>query len=59
MCHGSKPALNASKVLRGANAPSVITNAINQNIGGMGFLKATITPQNASDLAAYLATPTI
>jgi mono/diheme cytochrome c family protein len=59
MCHGSRPAQNSGRVLLGANAPALITSAINQNVGGMGFLKNTISAQNANDLAAYLATPNI
>jgi hypothetical protein len=43
--------------LAGANSPSVITNAIKNNVGGMGFLKTTISATDASNLAAYLATP--
>jgi mono/diheme cytochrome c family protein len=59
MCHGSRPAQNSGRVLLGASAPALITSAIDQNVGGMGFLKNTISAQNANDLAAYLATPNI
>ena len=59
MCHTATPALNISKVLKGANSPTIITNAINNNVGGMGFLKGTISAQDANNLAAYLATPGI
>jgi mono/diheme cytochrome c family protein len=59
MCHTSTPANNVSRVLKGANSPTTILNAINSNVGGMIFLKGTISSQDASDLAAYLATPGI
>lgn len=58
-CHGSNPALNRDKVLLGANQASVILNAINTNKGSMGILKGQISSSDASDLAAYLATPTL
>ncbi|MGI9134772.1 MAG: c-type cytochrome, partial [Rhodoferax sp.] len=58
-CHGSNPALNQNKILNGANAPSVILNAITKNMGGMGGLASIINAQEAADLAAYLANPGI
>jgi hypothetical protein len=51
------PALNISKVLNGANSPNTILNAISSNKGGMKVL--SISTQQASDIAAYLATPNI
>jgi mono/diheme cytochrome c family protein len=54
-CHGTPPAF--SKVLNGANNPTVIQNAIT-NIGGMNKY-ANLTTQNLADIAAYLATPNI
>ena len=55
-CHGAVPAnLN---VLAGANNPTVIQNAIASNRGGMGQFSG-LTSQNLTDIAAYLATPTI
>jgi mono/diheme cytochrome c family protein len=59
MCHTSAPVNNVSNILKGANSAITIVNAINANMGGMGFLKGTISSQDASDLAAYLATPRI
>ncbi|MBV5294548.1 MAG: hypothetical protein JZU58_19575 [Curvibacter lanceolatus] len=59
MCHTANPSANVSKVLKGANSPSTILNAITNNVGGMGFLKPTIDATAASDLAAYLANPGI
>jgi hypothetical protein len=59
MCHTANAAANVSKVLKGANSPSAILSAINNNVGGMGFLKSTIATQQAADLAAFLATPGI
>ncbi|EGF31465.1 hypothetical protein IMCC9480_3929 [Oxalobacteraceae bacterium IMCC9480] len=45
--------------MRGANSPSTITNAINNNLGGMGYLQSRISGTDASNLAAYLATPNL
>jgi mono/diheme cytochrome c family protein len=59
LCHGSNAAQNGNNVLRGANASAAILNAISNNKGGMGYLSGTIGSQQASDLAAFLATPTI
>jgi mono/diheme cytochrome c family protein len=59
MCHTATPVNNVSKVLKGANSPSTIQSAINANTGGMGFLKSTLSTQDVSDIAAYLATPTL
>ncbi|MDD2923939.1 cytochrome c, partial [Rhodoferax sp.] len=58
-CHSTMPSLNLSKVLKGANSPSTILNAINQNKGGMGVLAGKLTTQNLDDIAAYLAQPTL
>jgi mono/diheme cytochrome c family protein len=58
-CHSTFPALNISKVLRGANSASTILNAINGNTGGMGVLRGAYTTQQLNDMAAYLATPGI
>jgi len=58
-CHGANPALNSNKILKGANSSATIESAISRNIGGMGFLSATIGAAQAADLAAYLATPGI
>ena len=59
MCHSQSAAANVSKVLKGANSPSTILNAITKNTGGMGFLSSSIGAQQAADLAAFLATPGI
>ena len=56
-CHSAMPALNVSKVLKGANSASTIQNAINGNTGGMGVFKGAISAQQLTDIAAYLATP--
>lgn len=56
-CHSAMPALNISKVLTGANSPNTILNAISSNKGGMKAI--SISTQQASDIAAYLATPNI
>lgn len=59
MCHTAAPVNNVSGILKGANSPATINNAINGNIGGMGFLKGVLSTQNVIDIAAYLATPRI
>ncbi len=59
LCHGSNPSTNIDKVLKGANSASTILSAIAKNSGGMGYLSSTIEATQASDLAAYLATPGI
>jgi trimeric autotransporter adhesin len=59
LCHTATPALNVSKVLKGANSASTILNAISGNVGGMGMLQGNISTQDANNLAAYLATPTL
>jgi len=58
-CHGITPGTNLSRnILKAANAPSVISNAITKNIGNMGYLaNPGYTPQQLADMAAYLATP--
>ncbi len=57
MCHSAMPAQNFSQVLNGANSPNTILNAISSNKGGMKII--SISTQQASDIAAYLATPNI
>jgi mono/diheme cytochrome c family protein len=57
-CHGAAT-LNRFNILNAANSPNNILNAIASNKGGMGFLAATIQAPQASDIAAYLATPNI
>jgi mono/diheme cytochrome c family protein len=56
-CHGAA-ASGGANVLAGANSAGTIRNAISGNMGGMGGL-SNLTSQNLTDLAAYLATPTI
>jgi mono/diheme cytochrome c family protein len=50
-CHGSD-------LGKGAN-PSKILSAISSNTGGMGFLKGIITADNASNIATYVANPSV
>ena len=58
-CHGLTPAVNLSRnILKAANTPSVISNAITKNIGNMGYLaNPGYSTQQLADMAAYLATP--
>lgn len=58
-CHSPVPAYNVSKVLKGANSANTIQSAIDGNTGGMGALKGAISTQQLTDIAAYLATPSI
>lgn len=58
-CHSPVPAYNVSKILNGANSANTIQSAINGNTGGMGVLKGAISSQQLTDIAAYLATPSI
>ena len=55
-CHGAVP--STMNVLKGANSPSTISNAIS-SVGGMSSFIGKFTAQNLADLAAYLATPGI
>jgi hypothetical protein len=57
-CHGMYPPGN-NRVSNAAGSPSVIRSAIARNVGGMGFLAATIGQTQANDIAAYLANPNI
>ncbi len=57
-CHGSNPAKNTSKILKGTSASTTL-KAIAENKGGMGYLKGSIGSKEASDIAAYLAHPNI
>jgi hypothetical protein len=59
MCHGVDPTKNQLNILKGANSASTISKAITGNVGGMGFLSGTIGSTEASNLAAYLASPGI
>jgi hypothetical protein len=59
-CHGPDPTTNKNNIRAGANAPTVILNAISSNRGGMGFLgnaPYTVTALQAADIAAYIANP--
>ena len=56
-CHGPDPSQNISSIRNGANNPTVIQNAINRNVGGMGFLKPYLSTTDVTNLAAYIANP--
>jgi len=56
-CHGMPP--STQKVLNGANSSSTLLKAINSNSGGMGMYSGKLSPQQLSDIAAYLATPNL
>ena len=58
-CHSSAPARNISKVLRGANSATIILNAINGDVGGMGMFRSAYTTAQLNDIAAYLASPNL
>lgn len=58
-CHGLPGSQTSSRLLLAAATPSMIPNAITNNVGGMGSLANKYTTQQLSDMAAYLATPNI
>lgn len=59
-CHGANPSQNRNRVLRGANSPSTIQNAINNNTGGMGIYRNNVlTSVDVADIAAYLGNPNV
>jgi mono/diheme cytochrome c family protein len=55
-CHGTPP--SSLKVLNGANSPITISSAIS-GVGSMSSYSGKFSAQNLTDMAAYLATPTI
>jgi len=52
-CHGADPAMNQNHILE-ARDPSEILEAIQEDKGGMGFLRDAITTSDAQNIAAYL-----
>lgn len=59
-CHGPSPAANVSGILRGANAPAVISAAIAANRGGMGALyNGRFSASELADLAAFIGDPNV
>lgn len=58
-CHGPDPTQNQNKILNGANNPSLIQAAINNNTGGMGIYKTALTSTDIADIAAYLGNPSV
>ncbi|CAN7298386.1 choice-of-anchor D domain-containing protein [Pseudoduganella sp. LjRoot289] len=59
-CHGPSPASNVSGILRGANAPSVISAAFAANKGGMGSLfNGKFSSAEIADLAAFIGDPNV
>ena len=51
---------NKNKLLRGANNPTTIQNAINRDTGGMGIYRNNVlTPTDVADIAAYLGNPNV
>lgn len=54
-CHGSNPAQNIDKILRGRDA-AVTQQAIAQNKGGMSYLSSLTDAENAA-IAAWIANP--
>ena len=47
------------KVLKGANNPNEIANAIASNKGGMGVRLPELTPAELADIVAYIGTPNL
>lgn len=59
-CHGTNVSLNRNKILRGANSPSTIQNAINGDTGGMGIYRNNVlTATDVADIAAYIGNPNV
>jgi MYXO-CTERM domain-containing protein len=58
-CHSSDPTNNISNIQAAANNPTAISNAIAQNRGGMGIFKNKFTSAELSDLADFIANPTV
>jgi hypothetical protein len=56
-CHTNQPARNINAVLNGANNPTLIGQAIANNVGNMGTLRGVFTASQLADIAAYLAQP--
>lgn len=59
LCHGTNPSQNISRILLGANNATLITQAINSNVGGMGIYKSKLTTTDIANIAAYLANPSV
>jgi len=59
-CHSSTPANNVNGILAAANQPSVIQNAIANNLGGMGSLfSGKFSATELADLAAFIGNPNV
>jgi cytochrome c553 len=58
-CHGTNVAQNISKILIGANNPTRIQSAINNNTGGMAILAGKWTAVDIADVAAYIGNPNV
>lgn len=58
-CHGLQGSTlnNVNKIANGANNPQLIQSAINNDTGGMGFLKPYLNSSQITDIAAYLGNP--
>lgn len=57
-CHSANVSANRNKVQRGANNPSLIQSAINNDTGGMGIYRNNVlTATDIADIAAYIANP--
>ena len=55
-CHGASPPAN---ILRAANQPSVIADAIAGNRGGMGRFTGKFSAAELADLAAFIGNPNV
>lgn len=58
-CHGTSVSSGRNKILRGANSPSTIQNAINNDTGGMGIYSGVLTATDVADIAAYIGNPNV
>ncbi|MGL4575932.1 MAG: hypothetical protein ACRCV9_14200 [Burkholderiaceae bacterium] len=55
-CHMADPLKNSKNILRGANSPSTVMNAL-VKVPEMRYLQGSIFQAEARDIAAYLAAP--
>lgn len=60
-CHGVQGdvLVNINNIRNGVNKPAVIQSAIDNNTGGMGFLKPFLNATQVADIAAYLGNPSL
>ncbi len=59
-CHGASPAANVNGILAAANQPTIISDTIAANKGGMGALyTGAFSTSELADLAAFIGNPSV